>query len=96
MTITGSQVVQEVHGVGDLSTTSNSWQIIWNLRKFKIAQECIPVGCVPPTAVAVCLGGVGVSASVHAGIHPPRPGPGPLNLPPGCGPGDPPPPEQND
>ena len=29
-------------------------------------QECIPVGCVPPAAVAVCWG---VSASVHAGIH---------------------------
>ena len=47
-----------------------------------------------------CLLG-GVSASLHAGIHPPPPpgfGPGDtpgqtLNLPsPGCGPGDPPPP----
>ena len=40
-------------------------------------QECIPVGCVPPAAVTV--EGEGVSASVHAGIPPPR-----------CGPGDPP------
>ena len=38
MNITGSQVVQEVHGVGDLSTSSNSWQIIWNLARFKIAK----------------------------------------------------------
>ena len=47
---------------------------------------------------------LGVSASVHAGINPPRCGPAdppgvgldtppvrPLNFPPGCGPGDPPP-----
>ena len=71
-----------------------------------IIQECIPVVCVPPTAVPVSRG----AASVHAGI-PPRCGPGdpltrpsssplgvgletplarPLNLPPGCGSGDPP------
>ena len=30
-----------------------------------LQQECIPIGCVPPAAVAV-----GVSASVHAGIPP--------------------------
>ena len=67
-------------------------------------QECIPVECIPPTAVAVRG-----SASVHAGIHPPRVGletppgvgretpqvwawspPGVGNwIPPGCGPGDP-------
>ena len=45
------------------------------------SQECIPIGCVPPGAVAVCCGG-GVSASVHAGI-PPWPGPG--HNPPGVG-----------
>ena len=45
-------------------------------------QECIPVGCIPPAAVAACWGGG--SAAVHAGI-PPRCGPGD---PPGCGPGD--------
>ena len=39
--------------------------------------ECIPVGCVPPAAVAVRG-----SASVHAGIHtPPRCGPGDAPLP---------------
>ena len=43
-------------------------------------QECIPVECVPPAAVAV--GGWG-STSVHAGIHPP--GCGPLDPPPGVG-----------
>ena len=37
-------------------------------QKTKKQQECIPVGCVPPAAVAVCSGG-GVSASVYAGIH---------------------------
>ena len=41
-----------------------------------IEQECIPVGCVQPVAVGVCWGR-GVSASLHAWIHPP-----------GCGPGD--------
>ena len=40
-----------------------------------LKQECIPVGCVPSAAVAVCWG---MSASVHAGIHPPGCGPGPL------------------
>ena len=61
-----------------------------------LQQECIPVGCVPPAAVAVCLG-EGVSASVHAGIHlilavdleTPIPGVG-LETPSGCGPGIPP------
>ena len=63
-------------------------------------QECIPVECIPPTAVAVSCGG---SDSVHAGIHPlgvglenpPRCGPRepparPFNFAPGCAPGDPP------
>ena len=60
--------------------------------KFRLT-ECIPVGCVPPAAEAVCWGEG--SASVHAGIHPckvwtwrpPWCGPGD---PPRCGPGDPP------
>ena len=47
-------------------------------------QECIPVGCVPPAAVAICGEG---SASVHAGMHPTGCGPGD---PPRCGPGEPP------
>ena len=47
----------------------------------KWLQECIRVGCVPPAAVAVCWGGV--SASVHAGIHPQVW----AGDPPGCGPG---------
>ena len=46
-----------------------------NVLKPMNKQECIPVGCVLSTAVAVCWG---VSATVHAGISP------------GCGPGDPP------
>ena len=52
-------------------------------------QECIPVGCVPSAAAAVCWR---VSASVHAGIHSPlgqgldTPGPGPRHSP-GPGPG---------
>ena len=34
-----------------------------------LKQECIPVGCVPPAAVAVCLAWGGrLSASVRAGI----------------------------
>ena len=41
-------------------------------------QECIPVGSVPPAAVAVCLGGVCLSACWDT--HPP----------PGCRPGEPP------
>ena len=47
-------------------------------------RECIPVGCVPPAAVANCWG---VSASVQSGIPTPRCG---LGDPPGCEPGDPP------
>ena len=65
------------------------------------SQECIPVKCILPAAVAVSWGG---SASVHAGIHPQgvgletplcvglenaRMGVG-LETPPRCGPGDPP------
>ena len=41
-------------------------------------QECIPVGCVPPRAVAVCLGGVYLSVSW--GTHHPQARP--LNFPP--------------
>ena len=46
--------------------------------KYYTKKECIPVGCVPSAAVAVCWGkGRGMSTSVHAGVHtPPRPGPG--------------------
>ena len=42
-----------------------SWIKYWLQKQ----QECIPVGCVPPAAVA--LHEVGWSASVHAGIHNP-------------------------
>ena len=62
-------------------------------------QECIPVGCIPPAAVAICWR---VSASVYAGIQPfPPPAwtwtptlwcqlgpPVWAATPPGCGPGD--------
>ena len=61
-------------------------------------QECIPVGCVPPAAIAVH--GRGVSASVHCwdthlplGVGLETPLARPLNFAPECGPGDPPPPE---
>ena len=58
-------------------------------------QECIPVGCAPPAAVAICLGGC-LSQSLP---DPPNipPGSGPRHPPavgldtPGCGPGHPPP-----
>ena len=61
-------------------------------------QECIPVGCVLPMAVAICRGGVCLSACWDTpqvwAWRPPRCGPGdpPLarpNFPPGCGPGEP-------
>ena len=56
--------------------------------KCKYKQECIPVGCIPPAAVAIRG-----PASVHAGIHP-------LWVwacrPPGCGPRDPHPPRSGD
>ena len=68
--------------------------LIDNHYKTISEQECIPVGCVPSTAVAISWGG-GRSASVHAWIHYP-PGVGletpplarPLKLPLGCGPGN--------
>ena len=44
-----------------------TWTLFYH-HEGKKKQECIPVGCVPPTAVAVCW--ECVSASVHAGIHP--------------------------
>ena len=37
-----------------------------------IKQECIPVGCVPPAAVAVCLWGVGCLPQCRPGSPPPR------------------------
>ena len=51
-------------------------------------QECIPVGFVPPAAVAASCGG---SASVHTGIHPQVWAWSPSSVvlePPGCEPGD--------
>ena len=44
-----------------------SWHGMFELSS---GQECIPVGCVPPTTVVVGGSGGG-SASVHAGIDPP-------------------------
>ena len=53
---------------------------IW--RNCTIKQECIPVGCVPSAAVAVCWGGGGVCLSACWDTHThTRPGPGhPLGL----------------
>ena len=54
-----------------LGTFSIGWNSVKSIgifqRKTYCKQECIPVGCVPPAAVAVNRG----SASVHAGIHTP-------------------------
>ena len=68
----------------------------WYALKPSKKHECIPVGCVPPMAVAIHTG----YASLHARIRPP-PGVGLetslgvgleawLGNPPECGPGDPP------
>ena len=73
-----------------IQMTFQNRSVIWtakgrlskSLLKLIQTQECISVGCVPPTAVAICWG---VSVSLHAGI-PPGPGPGD---PPVCGPGAP-------
>ena len=55
--------------------------------RIQIKQECIPVGCVPPAAVAVCLGGGGgVCLSACWDTNAPGCGPGD---PPRCEPGDP-------
>ena len=58
-----------------------------NLKK---KQECIPVGCVPPAAVAICWG-VCLSAcwDTPPSVDLEPPGYGPRDSP-GCGPGDPP------
>ena len=55
-------------------------------KKFYRKQECIPVGCIPPAAVAVCLGRGCLPQCILG--YTPRPGPGD---PSGCGPGEPPP-----
>ena len=90
------------------NSTSNNISLIFQIKRLITSsksendqrtskQECIPVGCVLPTAVAA-----GGYASVHAGIHTPwvwasrsplgvgleTPLARPLNFPPGCGPGN--------
>ena len=65
-------------------STGNSDHLV-HLHYFKIKQECIPVGCVLPAAVAIHGGGVRVSALVHAGIHTNSPGCGPGDTPLGVG-----------
>ena len=57
---------------------------VWQL------QECIPVGCVLPTAVAVSWGPVGVYLSACWDTPTPLPPWVWAWRPPGCGPGDPP------
>ena len=58
---------------------------------FTRQQECIPVGCVPPAAVAFCWGSVCLSACWDTppcvGLETPHQA-RPINLHPGCGPGD--------
>ena len=83
----------------DLFTASDNRSKRSNIRKKDKKQECIPVGCVPPAAVAVREEGLpqcmlGYTPWVCAwrspwvcAWRPPRCGPGDL---PGCGPGDPP------
>ena len=60
---------------------------IGSLMISHLKQECIPVGCVPPAAVAIMGEGVGVCLSA-CWDTPPRCGPGDHS--PRCGPGDPP------
>ena len=54
--------------------------------EFSDKQGCIPVGCVPPAAVAVCWGGGGVCLSACWNTSPgpgyarTGPGPGPLKV----------------
>ena len=79
-----------------LGTFSIGWNSVKSIgifqRKTYCKQECIPVGCVPPAAVAVHRG---VCLSACWDTHPPwcwpgdPPGCGP-GVPPRCGPGDPP------
>ena len=60
-------------------------------------KECIPVGCIPSAAAAICLGGVSGLETPQMWAWRPLPGVGLETLPgvgletsPGCGPGEPP------
>ena len=57
------------------------------ISEFSDKEECIPVGCVPPTAVAVRGEPGSDSPQFPLGCGP---GPDPTQLSLGCGPGDPP------
>ena len=83
-----------------VNNLSTSVMKISKRTKNLLLQECIPVGCVPSVAVAVCWGG-GVCLSA-CWDTPPDPGSpqvcawtlsgcGPGHTPPRCGPGQPPP-----
>ena len=67
-----SPLLKQVQACGIVCFDTIIYQVsnssIWTIRKYILIQECIPVGCVPPAAVAV-----GGSASVHAGVHSPLP-----------------------
>ena len=92
------------HNVHDPRTSEQKGDHNFSVN-LETKQECIPVGYVPPAAVAVCWGrGRGCLPQCMLGYTPlgmglktpPWCGPGDppsqtLNLPPGCGPGDPPP-----
>ena len=93
-----ASVIDSVYGPLRVLLAGRNWK-----------QECIPVGCVPPAAVAICWG-EGCLRQCMLGYNPMGLGlgldPTPLGLgldtspwcgpghPPRCWPGDPPPPDQ--
>ena len=85
VTCRGYRLWQIHHFPKERAPTQEGCALVTFLPKTVWKQECIPVGCVPSAAVAVCWGG-GCLPHFSAcwDTHPPGPGPGPQPHPPGA------------